>query len=189
MRLYGLCCAVCGACASAGPPSGASDAAIDSSGKSDAAIDAPAADGGANTCPTTMTCAGAMMLGTVSGDTPSAALTVTGTTAAWFRVRVTEDESELAGEELKLASKLTFPVAVGFETYVYVNENNDVAAECATTTGTRSTVGNVQTVRAEWGEGTVSNGSSDSRNVTVEVRPIGTNCSAAQTWTLEITGD
>jgi hypothetical protein len=190
MRLYGVLCAVCGACASAGSPSEATDAAFDAPSNRDAAIDAPGtADAAINTCSTAMTCAGAMMLGTVSGDTASAVLTASGTTAAWFRVRVTEDESDLGGEELKLSSKLTFPVAVGFETYVYVNENSDVSAECATTTGTRSTVGNVQTVNAEWGEGTISNGSSDDRNVTVEVRAVGTNCSAAQMWSLELKGD
>ena len=189
MRLYGVI-AVCGACASASPPTEAIDAAsTDASSKRDAAIDATSADATVNTCPTAMTCAGAMMLGTVSGDTPSTMLTATGTTAAWFRVRVSEDESGLGGEALKLTARLTFPVAVGFETYVYVNENTDVPAECATTTGTRATVGNLQTVSAQWGEGTVSNGSSDDRNVTVEVRAVGMNCSASQMWSLEVIGD
>jgi hypothetical protein len=130
-----------------------------------------------------------MMLGTVSGDEGNVKLTASGHQSAWFRVRVTEDDSELLGLSLRVASKLTFPASVGFETYVYVNANSDVAAECAITTGTRTTVGNLQTVKAEWGEGALSNGSSDSRNVTIEVRPVGTNCSAAQTWSLEVEGN
>lgn len=190
MRLYGLFCAVLGtACASASPPSEASDAAIDSAGgKRDAAIDAPSSDG-PNTCPSAMTCATAMMLGTVSGDTGNAKLTASGYQAAWFRVRVTEDDSDIIGLTLRVASKLTFPPSPGFETYVYVNSGSDVASECAITTGTRATVGNLQTVKAEWGEGTFSNGSSDSRNVTIEVRPVGTSCTAAATWSLEVEGN
>lgn len=191
MRLYGLLCAVLGtACASASPPSEAADAAIDSSiGPRDAATDSTNPSDALNTCPSAMTCAGAMMLGTVSGDTGNVKLSAMGYQSAWFRVRVTEDDSEILGLSLRVASKLTFPASVGFETFVYVNAGSDVAAECAITTGTRTTVGNLQTVKAEWGEGAISNGSSDSRNVTIEVRPVGTNCTAGATWSLEVEGN
>jgi hypothetical protein len=181
---------VLGACASAGPPGEAIDArAVDSAtGKKDAAVDAPDASG-PNTCTTAMTCATAMMLGTVSGDTANMKLTASGYQSAWFRVRVTEDDHEFLGLTQRVASKLTFPASVGFETYVYLNAGSDVAAECAITTGTRSTVGNLQTVRGEWGEGAFSNGSSDSRNVTIEVRPVGINCSMPEMWQLEVEGN
>jgi hypothetical protein len=191
MRLFGLLCAVVvTACASASPPGELIDAGIDASGgKKDAAIDASLGPDALNTCPSAMTCAGAMALGMVSGDSGNMKLSANGYQAAWFRVRVTEDDSEILGLSLRVSSKLTFPASVGFETYVYVNSNSDVAAECAITTGTRSTVGNVQTVKAEWGEGTFSNGSSDSRNVTIEVRPVGINCAAGQEWQLEVEGN
>lgn len=190
MRQFGLLCAVLvTACASAGPPGELVDAqGVDSSVKRDAAIDGSGPDA-LNTCPSAMTCAGAMMLGTVSGDTQNGKLTASGYQSAWFRVRVTEDDSDLLGLSLRVASKITFPASVGFETYVYVNAGSDVAAECAITTGTRATVGNVQTVKAEWGEGTISNGSSDSRNVTIEVRPVGINCAMAEMWQLEVEGN
>ena len=190
MRQFGLLCAVLGtACASASPPSEAVDAqGIDSFIKRDAAIDGSGPDA-LNTCPSAMTCGGAMMLGAVGGDTLNAKLTASGYQSAWFRVRVTEDDHEFLGLSLRVASKLTFPASVGFETYVYVNQGSDVAAECAITTGTRSTVGNIQTVKAEWGEGTFSNGSSDSRNVTIEVRPVGINCAASEMWSLEVEGN
>jgi len=188
MRLYGLLFALVG-CASASPPGEQADASIDGPGKRDAGIDAPNIDAAVNSCTSTMTCQTAMMLGMVSGDTANGKLPASGHQAAWFRVRVTEDNQDFPGLTLRVASKLTFPANVGFETYVYVNAGNDVASECAITTGTRSTVGNVQTVRAEWGEGIVPNASSDSRNVTIEVRPVGTNCSAANMWTLEVEGN
>src|SRR5512139_1200677 len=144
MRLYGALFAVT-ACASAQPPGEGVDASVDASGKRDAAIDAPPPDA-ANLCPSADTCAGAMMLGTVSGDTGAMKLMASGYRSAWFRVRVTEDDSDVPGLALRVSSKLTFPAGVGFETFVYVNAGSDVAAECSTTTGTRATVGNVQTV-------------------------------------------
>lgn len=190
MRQYGLLCAVLGtACASANAPGEAADAALDAPGQRDAAIDAPRPDAMVNLCPGTTTCAGAMMLGTVSGDTGNAKLTASGYQAAWFRVRVTEDNDGFPGLSLRVAAKLTFPPTVGFETFVYVNAASDVAAECAIMTGTRTTVGNVQTVKAEWGEGTIPNGLDDDRNVTIEVRPVGMNCSPSATWSLEVEGN
>ena len=189
MRLYGLLCLALVGCASATPPGEQADASTDAPGKRDAAIDAPNIDAAVNNCTSAMTCQTAMMLGMVSGDTLNGKLPASGYQAAWFRVRVTEDDQDFPGLTLRVSSKLTFPASVGFETYVYVNSGNDVASECAITTGTRSTVGNVQTVKAEWGEGVVPNGSSDSRNVTIEVRPIGGNCSAGQMWTLEVEGN
>jgi hypothetical protein len=177
------------ACASASPPGELADASTDATGKRDAAIDAPKPDAAMNLCSSADTCAGAMVLGSVSGDNTSAKLSASGYQAAWFRVRVTEDDQDIPGLALRVSSKLTFPASVGFETYVYVNAGSDVASECATTTGTRSTVGNVQTVRAEWGEGFVPNGSDDGRNVSIEVRPVGGNCSMGQMWQLEIEGN
>ena len=189
MKLYGLLYAVMAtACASAEPPGEAADASIDAPGKRDAAIDAPPPDA-MNLCPSSDTCPGAMMLGTVSGDTGNMKLNASGYRAAWFRVRVSEDDDQVPGLTLRVASKLTFPAGVGFETFVYVNAGNDVASECSTTTGTRSTVGNVQTVKAEWGEGLIPNGLNDDRNVSIEVRPVGTNCSPSAMWQLEIEGN
>lgn len=188
MKQFGLLCAV-SACASAGPVGEAVDAqGTDSAIKRDAAIDSSGSDT-LNTCPSAMTCATAMMLGTVSGDTNNGKLTASGYQSAWFRVRVTEDYHEFLGLTLRVASKLTFPPSVGFETYVYLNQGSDVAAECAIMTGTRSTVGNLQTVKAEWGEGGFSNGSNDSRNVTIEVRPVGSNCAMTEMWQLEVEGN
>lgn len=195
MRLFGLVCTVVAtACASASPPSEAVDAkAIDAQviGSIDAGVDARLPDAsGPNLCASTVTCATAMMLGTISGDTGAGVLTATGYQSAWFRVRVSEDDDDLLGIYMSVTSKLTFPATVGFETYVYLNPNSDVAAECTITTGTRATVGNVQTVEAQWGEtGAFSNGSSDDRNVTIEVRPVGTNCAASAPWSLEVIGN
>jgi hypothetical protein len=188
MRRYGLLVGLgLAACAQAGQPGAPLDASLDALLQTDGPIEQP--DGmPMNTCATAMTCAGATALGTVSGDTGNMKLSMSGYQAAWFRVRVTEDDTDVPGLTLRVSSKLTFP-ANGFETYVYLNSGTDVPSECAITTGTRTTVGNVQTVKAEWGEGIFPNGSDDGRNVSIEVRPVGTSCSSGQMWQLEVEGN
>jgi hypothetical protein len=178
--------AVLASCASAGPAERAVDAGpIDSAPR----IDAPTPiDGQLNTCVSTPTCQGAMMLGTVSGDTGNVKLSAMGTDAAWFRVRVTEDENSIGGLALRVAAKLTSPSAVNFDVFVYVNTGSDVI-ECSHTVGTATTAGPVDQVKAEWGEGTIANGSNDGRNASIEVRPISSNCDPGQPWQLEIEGD
>ena len=174
-------------CASAG--SGAEPGKPDAKLPSDASVgqDAPI-DALANACPSTDTCTGATMLGSVSGDTGNQKLTASGYRSAWYRVRVTEDDSGIAGVTLRVGANLTSPSGLHFDTFVYLNSGSD-AVECATTTGSTSTAGNVETVRAEWGEGAIANGSDDGRYVSIEVRPPASGCAPAQAWQLEIEGD
>lgn len=175
-------------CASAGAPGERGDASVDASEHRDAAVDALPPDG-ANLCPSSETCAAAMMLGTVSGDTQNQKLMASGYQSAWFRVRVTENDDNFPGLTLRVAATVTSPAGVAFDMFVYVNAGTDVAAECSTTTGTKTTNGSVTQVRAEWGEGAVPNGGDDSRNVTIEVRPAGTSCMPSATWQLEVEGN
>ena len=171
------------ACATAGE-----DRPVDAPGSDtflprDASIDAPV-----DLCPTTDTCQAATMLGMVSGDTGSQKVTAMGFRAAWFRVRVTEDDSSVIGKALHITAKLTSPANVNFDVFLYVNAGSDVI-ECATTTGTITHNGALDTNTATWGEGSVANGSDDGRSVSVEIRPITGACSAGQTWQLEIDGN
>jgi hypothetical protein len=178
-------------CASAGS-AGPADASQDSSNaKLDASviIDAPPMDGAMASCASADTCASAMMLGTVSGDSGNVKLTASGYKSAWYRVRVTEDSSSVAGLSLRVAAKLTSPAAPMFDVFVYLNAGSD-QVECATTTGTVSTAGATKSVRAEWGEGAISNGSDDGRNVSIEVRPLASSgCASTAMWQLEIEGN
>lgn len=140
-------------------------------------------------CAGTDTCQTAMMLGTVSGDSQNQKLTATGYRSAWHHVRVTENSSGVGGLSLRVAAKLTSPNAPMFDVFVYVNSGSD-QTECSTTTGTTSTTGMTKQVRAEWGEGSISNGSDDSRTVSIEVRPLSASgCSAAAMWQLEVEGN
>ncbi|MBA3463099.1 MAG: hypothetical protein H0T46_24290 [Deltaproteobacteria bacterium] len=140
-------------------------------------------------CASTQMCSSAMMLGTVSGDSGNAKLTAMGYQSAWFRVRVTENDSNPFGLKLRVGAKITSPSGAAFDTFIYVNGGSDVV-ECTTTTGSTTTSGNVKTVRAEWGEGSISNGSDDGRFASIEVRPAaGAACGPTQTWSLEVEGN
>lgn len=176
-------------CATAESGRGSPDAGRDGSpGSADAAIDAPI-DAAMATCAGTATCETAMVLGNVSGDSQNQKLTASGYQGAWYRVRVSEDSSSIGGLSLRVAAKLTSPSAPMFDVLVYVNTGSDVL-ECSTTTGSVSTTGNTKQVRAEWGEGTISNGSDDGRNVSIEIRPLmTTGCSPTATWQLEVEGN
>jgi len=181
------------ACASAEPSGVPVDASVP--GRVDAAMShtdaAPTPDAAPilGACSTAVTCQSAMSLGTVSGDSGAATLSADGYQAAWFRVRVTEDYSDVPGLALRVAAKLTMPAAGGFDTFVYVNQGSDTV-ECSSTLGTVTAMGNMKEVKAEWGEGFVPNAADDSRDVTIEVRPMtGTSCSPSQTWHLDLEGN
>ncbi|MDQ3364685.1 MAG: hypothetical protein M3680_04575 [Myxococcota bacterium] len=177
------------ACASAGPEGGV-DASASGPGDAltlrDAALDAPGPP--VTGCPSTDTCAAAVLLGTVSGDSGALKLTVTGHQAAWFRVRVTEDSSSALGLALRMAAKLTSPEGTNYDVFVYVNAGTDVV-ECTTPTGSMTTSGATEQTRVQWGEGAISNGSDDGRSVSIEIRPISGTCVAAAPWQLEVEGN
>lgn len=149
--------------------------------------DAPAATG----CDSADTCAAATSLGAISGDTGSPALSATGYRAAWFRVRVTENDSNLLGRSLSLAARLVQPAAVDFAVFIYVNAATD-AVECTTASGTpsgTSTTDRVQDTRATWGETLGANGVDDGRDVSIEVRPLSGACDPGQPWQLSLVGN
>jgi hypothetical protein len=171
-------------CASAGE--GTSDArpAADGPG-ADAPIDAPTV----NMCPSAATCADATMLGSISGDTENQKLTAMGHQSAWFRVRVTEDYNNIIyGRTLRTAAKLTSPPGVDFDVFVYVNLGSD-AIECSASIGAKTTNGNVEQTRTEWGEMNGPNGSDDDRWMSIEVRPVFGACAPDAMWQLEIEGN
>jgi hypothetical protein len=185
VRFTALVIILLGACASAGK----NDGSVDAAPRDDARpVDVATSDATTNGCSSTDTCAAATMLGSVSGDTGNMKLNTSGDRAAWIRVRVTEDNNSINGLTLRVAAKLTSPAAANFDVFVYVNASSDVV-ECSTTTGTTTMNGPTETNRSEWGEGAIPNGSSDSRNVSIEIRPISGMCSAGQMWQLEVEGN
>ncbi len=146
--------------------------------------DAAPGDGGSGpTCQSSDTCATAMTLGTVSGDTGNQTLTAQGNRAAWFRVRVTEDDPFSDGS-MHVLARLTPPAGEDFDVRVYVNADADVL-ECAKTTGMATTSGTVKQVQASWQDAF----NDASRDVSIEVRPLSSACSPTAMWQLVIEGN
>ena len=138
-----------------------------------------------NTCASAATCPTAQLLGAVSGDTNNDKLTSAGTQAAWFRVLVTEDEGGFGGVSERVAARIVSPPGADFDVFVYLNPAQKVV-ECTNQFGDRTSG---DEVKAEWGEGAFGNSSDDSRDATIEVRPISGTCSGSQMWQLEVEGD
>lgn len=149
--------------------------------------DAAPGGGSVATCQSSDACVTAITLGAVSGDTGNQTLTAQGSRAAWFRIRVTENDNTFQGIPMRVLARLTPPAGEDFEVRIYVNPDTDIL-ECASTAGVATTSGTVKQVRASWGEDVVSDGEDDGRDVSIEVRPLSGSCSGAK-WQLAIEGN
>ena len=184
--------AVLGACAQASAPG--SGLPPDASGKVDAprsidsslpTADAPAAD----MCASAATCTAAVNLGGVSGDTGEDMLMASGYQAAWYSVRVTENDSGVFGVPQELLTELTSPASEMYDLFVYVNTGSDVI-DCTSATGSIMVSGTTESSSLTWGEtGTFSNGNDDSRTVSIQIVPKAGTCSPASPWQLVVYGD
>src|SRR5262245_46760688 len=180
LRVSCLGLVLAGACAQAGRATADGPPPVDGAPP----IDTPTND----MCGSGVTCQGAMSLGSVSGDTGAMMQMASGYQSAWFQVRVTEDDHGIAGAKLELTVRLTSPASADYDVFAYVNTSSDII-ECTTPSGTTSTNGATDEVKLRWGEGTIPNGSNDSRTVSVEVRPLSSTCSAGAPWQLVVVGD
>lgn len=172
----GVCLEAVGLTVDAGAPGGSPGGGVPT--------DAPPVDAGpAATCQSTDACTTAMTLGTISGDTGNPTLTASGSRAAWFRVRVTEDDP-LSDGSMHVLARLTPPAGEDFDVRVYVNPDADVL-ECTQTTGTATTSGTAKEVQASWQD--VFDDAS--RDVSIEVRPLSASCSPTAKWQLVIEGN
>jgi hypothetical protein len=193
----GLLLAMLGACAQATAPNGTpTDApATKTDAASGAPMDAPHsvpmdAPMTTATCTTAVTCATATTLPQITGDDGdgNTVATASGYQAAWYSIRVSEQDSSILGYPMSTNTTLTSPSGVMFDLFVYVDTGND-DIDCSTPTGTVTTSGATESSNIEWGEGSVANDSDDSRTVSIEIRPkSGDSCSSAATWSLQITG-
>lgn len=154
-------------------------------GKSDAGVDA--GGGGGTACASPNTCAASTDLGSISGDTGSGSKTAQGSGSQWFKIRLTEDDSSIDGLTLATKAELVSPPGTNFDLYMYLAGGGS-GVECSAVTKSSTTTG-ADSASFEWGEGLFSNGSSDARNVTVEVRWVSGTCSPTAKWTLTVRGN
>jgi hypothetical protein len=164
----------------------------------DASADAAKADAGdagtttnnTNTtaCTATAPCASAADLGAVSGDTGADVLSAQGTTSAWFRVMVDENDNGLAGVKLLASATLDSPAGANFDLYLYVGSAG--AQECSAVSAQSTQTSGSDSAGVSFGEsGVLANGSKDSRYVTVEVRHVSGTCASNAKWTLTFKGN
>ena len=166
---------------------GTDDASSGGDGESDGA--------GSVACATTNTCAAARDIGTVSGDTSPGtggnSSPAHGTTSEWLTVRVTEDDNSLGGHALGLKVTLASPPSANFDLFLYVDTGGSTTSRACSTVTKSSThpAGQVDEATVSWGEGSVGNGSDDTRVVTIEIRHIAGTCSADAEWNLIAAGN
>lgn len=146
---------------------------------------------GGGSCTGTSSCSAATDLGTVSGDSGAATVQSKGSGSRFFRVRVTEDNSSLFGQELSVKATLSVPASADYDLYAYVNTTSDVMP-CGGSPAKSSQAGGIganEQLKLTWGEGTVANGGDDGRWVVIEVRHKAGPCDAGTEWQLIVAGN
>lgn len=144
-------------------------------------------EGGACVPTPTSSCATAVNLGSLSGDTGAGKKTADGTGSQWFRIRVFEDDLSIFGRALTASMTLTSPPGTNFDLFVFVSGTAS-SVECLAATKSSTTSG-ADSVAVKWGELETVNGVDDSRNVTVEVRWVSGIVVPPATWSLTISGN
>lgn len=148
-------------------------------------------DGGTGQCTAPNTCVGGITMTPVSGDKNADTSTQTGSTSRWLKIRVSEDDSSIVGESMKLKLTLTSPPGTNFDMRVFLA--GDGSGQKCPPEGadrTTNTVAGADVTSIEWGEmGITSNGSDDDRTVSVEIVHVSGTCTTGQNWTLLAEGN
>jgi hypothetical protein len=168
----------------------ADDAAVVVDAGTDAATGVDSGTGGGGvSCASPNVCAGATDLGTISGDTGADVKTASGAGSQWFTIRVNENDSSVLPLTLLAKAELSSPPGTNFDVFIYVAGGSS-GQECSAVKASSTNASGLDSATAEWGEtGIFSNGSDDSRTVSVEVRWVSGTCSTAAPWTLTVRGD
>lgn len=134
----------------------------------------------------------AEVLAAISGDTGSGTAVKSGSDGAFFRVTITEDDSSLlSSKDLKVRISLASPPGANFDLYVYKGKakGDGGAVECATVAKSSTLTGGTDVVSLTWNDNRPIGGFDDSTPLSIEVRPTGTKCDPADTWTLTVEGN
>jgi hypothetical protein len=171
---------------------GTGDAAstvVDSGGGTDAATGVDSGGGMTTSCGSLNVCTAGTDLGTISGDTGADVKTASGTGSQWFTIRVNENDSSISPMKLRTKAELVSPPGTNFDVFIYVAGGSS-GQECSAVKASSTNASGADSATADWGEsGLFSNGSDDSRTVTIEVRWISGVCSTAAPWALTVRGN
>ena len=104
---------------------------------------------------------------------------------------MSEDDSSIIGESMKLKLTLTSPPGTNFDMRVFLA--GDGSGQKCPPEGadrTTNTVAGADVTSIEWGEtGITSNGSDDDRTVSIEIVHVSGTCTTGQNWTLLAEGN
>ena len=165
------------------------DAAVVDAGGTDASTGVDSGGGMTTSCASLNVCTAATDLGAISGDTGADVKTASGTGSQWFTVRVNENDSSISPRTLQTKVELVSPSAANFDVFLYLAGGSS-GQECSAVKSSSTNASGLDTATAEWGEtGIFSNGSDDSRTLTVEVRWVSGTCSTATPWALTVHGN
>lgn len=133
---------------------------------------------GLNCTTTAASCTSATSLGSMSGDQGSTSFVANGTSSAWYRVRLREDNDGVV--YLSATITLSVPVGADYDLYVYCGSSCGGAVAASSILGSNAT----ETVRVRWDDDW---GSDDSYDVLIEVRYF--SGSSPNAWSLNVTGN
>lgn len=145
-------------------------------------------DGTGMMCQNDLTCASATPIGGVAGDEGSAALVVSGDTPTWMSFQVSENSSDVFGEEVSFTATLQSPATADFDLFVFRGPEGG-SSGCGGSPGQSTNAGASDSVHMSWGEGAVANNTDDGAWVAVEVRAKNGTCDPGAEWTLTVQGD
>lgn len=139
-------------------------------------------------CDDGSTCPGAAVLGGIAGDESSSQLTTDGDTNTWVTFQVSENNSDVVGEQLSFTASLTSPAGLDYDLHVFRGLEGG-ATGCGGQQGQSTNAVGIDSVSMSWGEGALANNLDDSAWVAIEIRSKDGVCMPGATWTLTVVGD
>lgn len=179
-----------------GSSSSSSSGGSSSSSGGSSSSSSSSSSGGLDPCKV-LTCNTSKSQSSISGDTSTSARTITGAASQWFTVDVTEDNNSFSGRSLRLRATLTSPPGKNFDLFLYLPTQGGIKECRLNEESSEEGPGVDDKVSLVWGEadGSLPNGSNDTRTVTIEVREIvdasvpAVACDPTAKWTLKLEGN
>lgn len=136
-------------------------------------------------CPPANNCASATELEGVSGDTGADVRETSSRASKWFKVPVV-DKITIFNPIESVTIELESPPGTNFDLYAYLPPDAETDA-CKGVTPRKSTkTSGKDSVSLDWED---VSGSSDTREVVIEVRHVSGTCPAPENWKLKVTGN
>jgi hypothetical protein len=122
----------------------------------------------------------------VSGDTGGPTVTRKGSTSKWYKVHITEDDSNIFETDLSYRVQLTSPPGMNYDLRVHQGPQ-DGSPDC--NVAPMNGAGNPEIVTSSWDDDQGIGGEDDSLWLNIQVLYVsGTACGPNAEWTLTVQG-